>query len=100
MSTTTIIWGSINANGTIQSGSGNFNVERQSTGNYLIGFDTKFSVEPAVVGDQNNFNSSTQDPRDGVVFPFVTTNTFTALTADSGGKLTDRSFGFIAIGLS
>lgn len=91
------ISGVVNANGSIASGSG-FSVTRQTTGQYVIDFTQAFSELPAIVGSQTQFGNIGQNTRDNVVFPFVSNGSATALTGDSNGSHTDRSFSFIAIG--
>ncbi|WP_156438291.1 hypothetical protein [Burkholderia sp. BDU5] len=93
-----IIWGSVNANGSINSGSKDFRVERTDTGKYVITFNTQFSVTPAVVATQNNFGDSGQSNMDGVSAPFVNAGYCQINTGDNSNKFQDRSFGFIAIG--
>ncbi|AIO65358.1 hypothetical protein [Burkholderia oklahomensis] len=98
MADSRIIWGSVNADGTIKSGSGNFAVERIDTGKYTVSFNAGFSTVPAVVATQNNYGGTNESNLDGVAVPFVNQNSFQANTGDGGGKPQNRSFGFIAIG--
>jgi hypothetical protein len=92
-----IVWGEINADGSILSGHG-FESTRISTGQYSIVFTPTFPITPAIVGSQTRYGNATQDPRDNIVFPFVTNAQATALTGDNEGKLQDRNFSFIAVG--
>ena len=99
----TIIWGVINPDGSIQSGSKtngsyNFNIVHQSSGVYQIQFDDDFNVMPAMVGSQVLFGNLAQSPLDNVVFPYLNENGATAITGDSNGSHTDRHFSFIATG--
>jgi hypothetical protein len=94
-----ILWGSINADGTIASGSGGFSVTAQgSSGQYVISFRTLFQGVPAVVGSQNRFGGLNESSLDNVVFPLVDSGTATALTGDSDNHQQPRNFAFIAIG--
>lgn len=90
-----ILWGSINANGTIAGGSGGFWVGRQAQGMYVITFPA-FRKPPAIIGSQTG--ASRLDNRDGMVFPWVNTNYAIAVTGDATGSQQDRSFSFIAFG--
>ncbi|WP_143135401.1 hypothetical protein [Burkholderia ubonensis] len=96
---TQIIWGSVNADGTINTGTG-FRVERIKPGEYTITFNTKFSVTPAVVATQNRFADPNQSNMDGVAVPIVNTGSCQINTGanNSGLPPQDRNFGFIAIG--
>ena len=93
------IYGVIGSDGTILSpAEPNFSVIHQSPGVFVISFLTIFAKVPAIIGSQNQFNQMGQDPRDNVVFPFVSTTAATAITGDSSGNHLDRTFSFIAIG--
>lgn len=94
-----IIWGSINADGSIKSGSDDFAVERTAGGKYTVSFNNGFSMTPAVVATQNNFGNSSESNQDSVAVPFVNKNSFEIVTGDSSGNIQNRSFGFIAIGI-
>jgi hypothetical protein len=93
--TNTILWGSINTDGTIASGSGGFWVGRQGPGMYVITFPS-FAGPPAIVGSQTRNRSV--DNRDGVVFPWVNSNYAIAVTGNANGNQENRSFSFIAVG--
>ena len=93
------IWGTVNANGTILSGSGDFSVNRVDNGQYQIQFNDDFAATPAMVGSQVLYGKLSENPVDNVVFPFLNKNGATAITGDSEGKHTDRSFSFIATGV-
>ena len=103
MSTKTI-WGSINADGSIASGSRgadekhDFSVTPKGPGTYEIGFSSHFVAIPAIVGTQNRYGTAAQNPDDGVVFPEVLSSKCTAVTGASDGVGQNRSFAFIAIG--
>ena len=92
--TPSILWGSINADGTIAGGSGKFWVGRQAPGMYVITFPS-FVKPPAIIGSQTRNRS--EDNRDGVVFPWVNTNYAIAVTGNANGNQEDRSFSFIAL---
>lgn len=89
------ISGVVGSDGNIISGSG-FSVTRINEGEYQVVFNTPFAALPATVGSQVLFKKDSQDPRDNVVFPFLATTGFTALTGDSGGSHKDRNFAFIS----
>lgn len=91
------LFGSIQSNGTIVSGSGNFSVKRESNGNYTILFNTPFTNNPAIVGSQWGFGSG-QSTLDNVIFSTVSGGSAEVQTGDSKGNYTDRNFSFIAIG--
>lgn len=97
--TTRIIWGVVNANGSIASSSGDFAVSRTAAGQYQIQFNDDFNQTPAMVGSQVLFGGLNESPLDNVVFPFLNKNGATAITGDAGGKQGDRNFSFIAIGV-
>lgn len=92
-----VLWGSINANGTIAGGSGGFSVGRQGPGMYVITFPS-FATIPAIVGTQTGAGSLSEDNREGMVFPWLNTNYAVAITGDASGNQQDRSFSFIVFG--
>ena len=92
-----MVSGVINSDGSKVSGHG-FSVTSQGSGEYIISFSPPFSEVPAIVGSQVNFGSTGQDPRDGVVFPFVNAGAATVITGDSAGGHSSRTFAFIARG--
>ena len=96
--TPSILWGSINGDGTIAGGSGGFWVGRQGPGMYVITFPS-FPELPAIIGSQTRSGISLEDNRDGMVFPWVNTNYAIAVTGNANGNQEDRSFSFIAYGL-
>jgi hypothetical protein len=93
-----ILWGSVNADGTIAGGSGGFWVSHQGQGMYAISFPS-FAQSPAIVGSQTRSGNLSEDNREGMVFPWVNTNFAIAVTGDASGSQQDRSFSFIAFGL-
>ena len=62
-----VLWGSINANGTIAGGSGGFWVGHQGPGMYVISFPS-FATIPAIVGTQTGAGTLSEDNREGIVF--------------------------------
>ena len=93
-----ILWGAINANGTISSSGGGFSVSHQGNGQYVISFRSLFQTVPSIVGSQTNFNNLGENPVDNVVFPIVDTGSATVITGDAQGNHGDRNFSFIAVG--
>ncbi len=91
------IYGIVGPTGSIVSGSG-FAVSRTNNGEYQVQFNAQFSRIPAVVGSQVLFGNEDEDTRDNVIFPFLNTNGFTAITGDSGGSHKDRNFAFTVVG--
>jgi hypothetical protein len=94
---TTIVSGVVNADGSIQSGSG-FTTVHENTGLYQIIFDQKFSSSPAVTASQdwNNVYPGGGDTRDGAVPVYITAATTEIKTGNNGGSPADRCFSFIA----
>jgi hypothetical protein len=103
-----IIYGSVNLDGTIESGIG-FEVQKSDVGIYQITFDNPFTKRPTVVATQcfSNADSSDSwddisanggDTRDNVVVIAVKEDSCKLKTGNSGGIACDRKFGFIAIG--
>ncbi|GAB6260599.1 hypothetical protein [Photobacterium sp. R1] len=93
-----IVYGNIDKNGNIVSGSGDFTVENVGAGHYKVGFKQAFHLAPSVVGSQTDYDSSNQSPLDNIVFPFVETTGFSANVGGANGSFQNRSFSFIAIG--
>lgn len=93
-----ISWGSVNFDGTIVSGSGDFLVTIVNTGQYQITFNNGFASIPAIVGSQNRCGDQTEMNTDSVCFPFVNQGFFQVNTGDDAGTLQNRNFAFIAIG--
>lgn len=105
---TKIIYGSVNADGSIASGIG-FTVQRSGVGTYEITFENSFTKMPTVVGTQcysdgnyswDNIDSGGGETLDNLVVIAVTTNLCKLKTGNSEnrGDACDRKFGFIAIG--
>lgn len=103
-----IIYGSVNSNGTIESGIG-FKVQQPSmAGIYQITFDNPFIKRPTVVATQclsTTFSDSWDamsdnggNTRDNVVVIAVKEDSCKLKTGDSDGNPCLRKFGFIAIG--
>jgi hypothetical protein len=92
-----ILWGSINADGTIAGGSGGFSVGHQAPGMYVITF-AAFANPPAIVGSQTRSNDLSEDNTEGMVFPWVNVSYAVAITGDATGNQQDQSFSFIVLG--
>jgi len=95
---TQTLWGTINADGSIASGSGGFNVILTQPGQYVISFQHLFTGLPSIVGSQTRFGSLGESSTDGVVFPQLNNASTVAITGDGGGNHQNRNFSFIAIG--
>ncbi|MGE5342952.1 MAG: hypothetical protein ACM3SY_15870 [Candidatus Omnitrophota bacterium] len=98
----TIIFGNVNANGTVYSGTG-FIVVHDHEGEYTIVFLTPFKNVPAVASIQNypgwsDFGSGGGNTVDNTVLIAVTREKFKIKTGTSAGAANDRNFTFIAIG--
>ncbi|OZH51655.1 hypothetical protein AFK68_29525 [Hydrocoleum sp. CS-953] len=101
------IWGCVNANGSIHSGSivngsYNFVVSKIDVGVYEIDYDTQFSSPPVVVLTQNyknwnDFGFENGWPADNAVLIAGNENKCKVLTG-SGQNHLDRNFTFIAMG--
>ena len=100
MAQTVTLWGALDKTGTITNGSGGFTVARTDTGRYSISFTTVFQGLPSIVGSPTNHGDLNQNTKDNVVFPQVTDSAALAFTGDENGNKKDRSFSFIAIGLT
>lgn len=90
-----IVWGVVNANGTIAGGSGDFSVTKNGTGDYTITFSPAFGAVPAVT-ESIEFAATTaaliqhRTPTTSGVSFYTTTN--------AGYTLSDQKFAFHAIG--
>jgi len=96
------IFGTVNADGTINSGKG-FKVVHDDTGEYSILYNSDFQQQPAVVVTQNHpsWNDFTSDGG-------KTTDNATVIASDKGrvkiktgngdGNARDRNFNFICVG--
>lgn len=99
------IWGAVEGNGDIHSGSG-FSVEKvqgQGDGRYIITYSNPFTFPPAVVVNQiwpgwGDFSSGGGDPRDNSTLIASDRTHFKVKTALQSGHGVDRRFMFIAIG--
>jgi len=99
-----IIYGNVNADGSIKSGEG-FDVVHDKTGQYTIVFGAHFTSVPAVVTLQNypgwdDFHSDGGCTFDNTVLIAVNVEKCKVKTGDAEGKgnACDRNFTFIAIG--
>jgi hypothetical protein len=98
MANPTILWGTINADGTIESSSGGFTVTPgDEDGHYAIAFAVPFNTIPSIVGSQIGFGGN-ENPLDNIVFPKLNNEYAKAITGDAQGNARNRSFSFIAIG--
>lgn len=98
-----IIFGSVNADGTIKGGSGFKVVPDTDKGVYNIVFDTSFNSFPSVVSTQNypdwsDFTSGGGNTTDNSVIVALDNNKFKVKVGDSDGSGRDRNFSFIAVG--
>lgn len=96
------IWGCVNSDGTIHSGSG-FTVTRKDLGIFEITYTSKFEGPPAVVLTQNfpewnNFDSGGGDARDNSVLIASDHRHCKIKTGGADGGPSDRNFTFIAMG--
>lgn len=95
-----IVWGSIDKNGNILSGSDGFSVGNVGAGRYKITFSPGFATLPAIIATQNNFGSGDEYNTDGVVVPFVDKGSCQVNTGGgTANSLQNRSFAFAAIGI-
>jgi hypothetical protein len=97
---TTTIWGVVNADGSILSGTG-YKADKMDAGVYTIFFTTPFNSVPAVVTTQlfpNEPNTHGGDPRDNSVVGYITNDRCRVITGQDNGDKVDRAFSFVAIG--
>lgn len=88
------VWGIVNADGSIASGSGDFTATKTGTGKYEIQFTTQYTQRPAVLAMQiHNGNL-----KDGCLAAEVTTSKCTILTGEEDGSRSSRTFSFTATG--
>ena len=98
-----IIWGCVNKNGTIYSGTG-FTPVANGDGFYEVVFTpVQFKTTPSVVTLQNhadwtNWTYTNGNTRDNTVLIAVDRTKFKVATGNGDGKRTDRNFCFIAVG--
>lgn len=101
------IYGCINADGSIESGSQDFSVVPEGNGEYTIVFSAPFMQMPAVTTTQcyagqnegwNNFTSNGGDTRDNSVLIAVAPDRFKMHTGGGDGNTTARNWTFVAVG--
>ena len=96
-----IVRGSVNADGSIEAGSG-FDVTHTATGLYYIDFNPAFNSFPTIVVTQNypswDNSTDTGSSLDNGVIYGLTKNRALLKTGDQYGDASDRNFCFIAIG--
>jgi hypothetical protein len=97
-----IIWGCVNKDATIHSGTG-FTPVDSGTGFYDVVFKVPFLTTPSVVTLQNfsdwtNWTYDNGNTRDNTVLIGVDRTKFKVATGNGDGKRTDRNFCFIAVG--
>jgi len=97
-----IVWGCVNKNGSIYSGSG-FTPVQGGRGIYDIVFQTPFQTTPSIVATQNyrNWTEWTWEEgntRDNCVLIAADRTKFKMATGSGSGDKEDRNFCFIAIG--
>ena len=97
---TPVLWGAINADGSIVGGSGGFKVASQGSGKYVITFTNPFNSLPAIVATQTNSGSLSEANTDGIVVPILTNNSATLITGNNQSTPENRSFSFVVIGPS
>lgn len=95
------IWGCVNSDGTIYSGTG-FIVNKPNTGLYIVYFDNRFADPPAIVLTQNypdwtDFGNG-GNTKDNAVLVACDETKFEAKTGNDDGDAKDRNFAFVAIG--
>lgn len=95
--TTQTLFGVIDANGIVVSGSGGFSAQNLQRGVYSISFNTPFSSPPAIVASQGG-NFFQPDPRDCAAVGNLTLQACIVITGDGAGNRASRQFSFIAIG--
>ena len=98
-----ILWGCVNADGTLLSATPGTSVTRDDTGLYTIRFPADFESVPAVVVTQNypgwdDFSSAGGNTRDNAVLVALDAERCKVATGDRNGARVDRNFTFIAIG--
>lgn len=98
-----IVYGNVSSNGTIHSGSGDFDVVAEGSGEYTVVFMPAFKSVPTVVTVQNypgwnDLQSSGGNTTDNTVLIAVNKNKCKIKTGSSNGKPDNRNFAFIAIG--
>ncbi len=104
MPTPRIVWGNVNANGTVYSGSGDFRVVREDTGSYVVLYNTVFSGVPSVVSTENypgwgDINQDGGNTKDNTVLVASLSDRCKINTGNDDGDRKDRNFSFTAMGL-
>lgn len=99
------IFGNINANGSIRSGSGDFDVvpEGHNSGEFTIVFRPPFNSIPSIVATQcfpnwDDFSSNGGSTLDNVTIIGLDQRKAKLKTGDHKGNGADRNISFIAIG--
>lgn len=97
------IFGAVNADGTIQSGSGGFEIAHDDKGEYTIVYLQPFKSQPVVVVTQNypswdNFSSDGGSTKDNCVVVASNNAKVKIKTGGDSGSASDRNFNFISIG--
>lgn len=97
-----MVWGDINANASIRSGSG-FTVTNIGDGTYLGELDPPFRTFKSLVLTQNykdwsDFAYSNGDTRDNAVLVAVNPSQFKYITGQDTGAKSDRNCSFVAAG--
>lgn len=104
MPTPRMVWGNVNANGSIYSGSGDFRVVKEDTGSYVILYNTPFSQSPSVLNTENypgwiSIDDDGGNTKDNTVLVASLTDRCKIITGNDGGDRKDRNFSFAALGL-
>lgn len=89
------VFGNVNGDGGVHSGSGDFLVTRQSTGRYSIAFQAPFTTVPSATATMRGENWYLLDNAHIAV---VEAGRIVVTTGDSNGALADRPFSFHVIG--
>ncbi|WP_181788487.1 hypothetical protein [Streptomyces phytophilus] len=90
-----IIWGNVDKDGNVQSGSGDFLVEKQGGGRYSITFQRPFKSLPSAT---SNITDDGWNLRDNSHIAVQDNNHIVVTTGDQAGGLNDRPFSFQVIG--
>lgn len=99
-----LLYGNVNADGTLFSGSGGFAVNTTDTGTYVISFTNAFAGTPAMLLTQNypewgNFTTrAVGDSRDNAVVVALNGREAKIITGDNSGTRVNRNFGFLVVG--
>lgn len=98
------VYGNINADGTIKSGSGDFTVVQEGNGEYTIVFTQAFANMPTVVTTQNykdwdDFTYNGGSTYDNTVIIAISNSKFKMQAGGGSGSKTERNWTFIAVGV-